>query len=165
VFRRAKAIGGAFALLLAVAPVLVAAITITQTDIPRGQPLLGALASPINPWIDDLPLSLIPAVILGIAGWLVAFMPTRTEVKSSSVLVRAVVVGVLACLAIVLLWLGIVFTHLWIVLKYWYAPMIGFPTPRSWVLLQGAGWTGGIILFVFLKLTDSSRPKGSHIAP
>jgi hypothetical protein len=156
VFKKAKVTGGTFALLLAVAPVLIAAITITQTHVPREDPLLGALASPINPWTDGLFLSLIPAVVLGIVGWLVAFILTRTGFKSLGVLVRVAVVGVLACLAIALLWVGIVFTHLWIVLRYWYAPMVGFPILHSWVLLLGGVWTGGVILFVFLTLTGSS---------
>jgi hypothetical protein len=147
---RVKVGGWIFVLLLTIAPVLVAAITITQTDIPTTNPLLGNLAPPINPWIDDLPVSIIPAVLSGIVGWLIAFIPTRIGFKTSRTLIKIATMGILVSLALVVLWLGIVSAHLWIVLKYWYTPMIGFPIPDLWVLVLGAGWTGGIVLFTLL---------------
>ena len=54
---------------LALAPIVVSACTIASTDIPRTNPFLGALAPPVNPWIDDFPISLIPALFLGGTGW------------------------------------------------------------------------------------------------
>ena len=148
---RVKASGWVFILLLAIAPVIVTAITITQTDIPEINPLLGNLAQPINPWIDDLPVSIIPAALLGTLNWLMAFIPTRTEFKTSRTLIKIATMGILVSLALGVLWLGIVSTHLWIVLKYWYAPMLSFPITDVWVLILGAGWTGGIVLFTFLS--------------
>ncbi len=90
---RVKASGWIFVLVTAIAPVLVAAITITQTDIPKTDPLLGNLAPPINPWLDNLPMSIIPATLLGIVGWLIAFIPTRPGFKTSRPLIKVTIIG------------------------------------------------------------------------
>ncbi len=148
---RVKTSGWIFLLLSAMASVLVAAITITQIDIPKTNPHLGNLAPPINPWIDDLPVSIIPATLLGIASWLIAFIPTTPGFKTSRTLIRIATIGILVSLTLVVLRIGIVSVHLWIVLKYWYAPMLGFPITDFLVLILGAGWTGGIVLFTFLS--------------
>ncbi|MCP4536383.1 MAG: hypothetical protein GY832_04485 [Chloroflexi bacterium] len=147
---KVKAGNWAFILLLAIAPVIVTAITITQTDISEMNPLLGNLAPPINPWIDDLPVSIIPTVLLATLSWFVAFISTSTGFKTSRILIKVVTMGILVALALGVLWLGIVSTHLWIVLKYRYVPVIGLPIIDFWVWILGTGWTGGIILFAFL---------------
>jgi hypothetical protein len=143
-----KKVGGwIFVLWLSVAPVLVAVTTIIVTDIPKIDPLLGTLAPPIKPWLDDLPTSIIPAVLLGAVGWLTIFIPATAKFKTLPALVRVATKRLLISLTLVVLWLGIIAVHLSIVLKYWYAPMIGFPTPAIWVFVLGGVWSVGMILF------------------
>jgi hypothetical protein len=151
-----KVSGWILVLWLSAAPVLVAITTIVVTDIPKIDPLLGTLAPPINPWLDDLPASFILAVLLGAVGWLTIFITATTKFKTLPALVRVTTEGLLALLTLVVLWLGIITVHLSIVLKYWDAPMIGFPTPAIWVFVLGGIWSVVMILFTILHSFKSS---------
>ena len=131
---------------LALAPVIVSAYTIASTDIPQTDPLLGTLAPPINPWIDDFPISLFPALLLGCTGWLSTFIPAHLRFRTFHSALKWLIMGTLITITLVLLWFSVVFMHLRIVLKYWYEPMIGSPTPKSWVPTFGAIWVVGTLV-------------------
>lgn len=142
--------GWMFILLLASAPVLVSAITIITTDIPKYHPLLGGLAPPLNPWLTDLPVSIIPSTLLGILNWLMVIIPATNRFRSAHPLVRIALMGMLLILVLTILWVGIELAYLRIIFIVYHGPVIGFPVLASWVLILRLGWTCGVFVFAVL---------------
>jgi hypothetical protein len=154
---KAKAASWAPVLLSVSAPLTVAAITIARIDVPKVSPLLGDLAPPLNPWVENLPGALVASALPGVATWLAGFVLERPAFRSMDLRVRIVAAGLLITIMMSILWLAILLVHLRVILRYAYGPMLGLPTIEPWVLTLGAGWTIAIILLVFSAIGQAEE--------
>jgi len=134
-----------FILTLAGVPILVGIAAIMLTSWPEIDPLLGNLVPPPNPWPTVMGRSAGFALILGIGGWGMAFVPANPRFQRLPILIKTAVLAFLILLLVGLFWVAIIELWLTVLSAAHHGPMIGWPGLPKWVAVVGWIWTGGAI--------------------
>jgi hypothetical protein len=156
-----------FVLFFSTAPVLVAIMETLQLEFPEIDPLLG---QPYNPWSPIISSSVICGLVIGAISNPTVFVSTQRYFRSWAMAtqVQLATIGFLTLLAIIALWIGIIWTQQMVIVEwliatnanglYFFRPFSiePFPSSTSYVLANIIGliWTISIIIYVVFHSRD-----------
>jgi hypothetical protein len=152
-----------FVLMLSITPLLVGFTEAMLRDWPEVNPLLGNLTSSFNLWSAVILLPVSSALVLGVVGWFLMFIPTIAWFQARPLLIKVIVLGIALSLTLAILWTAITWIFLVILFEPYYGPMLGWPVIPAWINTVGWIWTCGIIFFVIIYCNQQSAQYSERV--